>query len=135
MLTKDFVLAGQAVFTVTNPVGEYYTYRVDRVADEGKPARYFAKLLTGPDNTSDYTYLGMVDEITSRVVLTRASRYTADSRPYRVLDWALSKVWECKELPAGYSLRHIGRCGRCGRPLTTPDSLDIGLGPICRDAE
>lgn len=23
-------------------------------------------------------------------------------------------------------------CGKCGRPLTDPDSVDLGIGPICR---
>jgi len=27
---------------------------------------------------------------------------------------------------------HIGNCGYCGRPLTDPESIFIGLGPTCR---
>ena len=28
-------------------------------------------------------------------------------------------------------LYHVGKCGRCGRKLTTPESLLLGLGPEC----
>jgi hypothetical protein len=26
---------------------------------------------------------------------------------------------------------HEGRCGACGRRLTTPESISSGLGPVC----
>lgn len=28
---------------------------------------------------------------------------------------------------------HLGTCGRCKRPLTDPESIRTGLGPICRN--
>lgn len=28
-------------------------------------------------------------------------------------------------------IRHEGKCGRCGRALTRPESIDTGLGPEC----
>ena len=28
-------------------------------------------------------------------------------------------------------IRHEGRCGRCNRKLTTPDSIDSCFGPEC----
>lgn len=30
-------------------------------------------------------------------------------------------------------IRHEGRCGRCGRALTRPESIDTGLGPDCAE--
>lgn len=26
---------------------------------------------------------------------------------------------------------HEGACGKCGRPLTTPESIQSGIGPVC----
>ena len=26
---------------------------------------------------------------------------------------------------------HEGKCGKCGRPLTVPSSIENGLGPSC----
>ena len=32
---------------------------------------------------------------------------------------------------AGFDVHHEGKCGKCGRPLTVPESVKTGLGPIC----
>lgn len=130
---KDFILGGSAVFTVTNPVGEYYTYRVNAIEGDDKRVRYFVGLLTGPDNTSDYTYLGVLNIYDGVVVLTNASKYSKESKPYRVINWLVGLIWADRDLPAGYSMKHIGRCAACGRPLTTPESLESGFGPVCRE--
>ena len=26
---------------------------------------------------------------------------------------------------------HVGKCGKCGKKLTTPESILTGLGPTC----
>lgn len=33
--------------------------------------------------------------------------------------------------PTGLEVWHAGRCAKCRRPLTHPDSIARGLGPIC----
>lgn len=130
MITKDFLLAGNAIFTVSNADGLYYTFNVVRKEfDSG--ARYFVNLLTGADNTSDYTYIGMLNQESGDVFPTRASRFTVGCTPMRVAKWAIRQVFLSKELPEGYAIQHAGRCGRCGRMLTTPESIATGLGPIC----
>jgi hypothetical protein len=73
MVSKAFITAGRAVFTVSNPAGERYTYRVQKSGDESRPAAWFVSLLTGPDNRHDYTYLGMLNPADGAVRLTRAS--------------------------------------------------------------
>lgn len=126
-ITKDFLKAGKAIFTVANPKGEYYTYRIRRIGEDGPLA---AGLLTGPDNRANYTYTGIYNPDHNEVRLTAKSRLTADSVPFKVLTWAVSQVAK-GVLPDGYSIHHEGKCGRCGRTLTTPDSLNRGLGPEC----
>ena len=145
MLTKDFILAGDAIFTVTcaDLVGHvgHQTYRVRRVefAKLEEPVRiyYFAYLLTGPDNTSDYSssdysYICRVDEKTGELRATAKSRAHADkTRVWKVLEGALRLIWY--ELDAeGIEIAHAGKCGRCGRLLTDPESIEAGIGPVCR---
>lgn len=134
---SDFILGGKAIFTVANPTGEHYTFKVTRKeADErfdrrgdGLPT-YFVKLLTGPDNGSDYTYLGILGS-NGAVKLTKASHYTDDTKPVRVIRWAMGLIFAGRSLPAGYKVHHEGRCGRCGRRLTVPESVESGFGPEC----
>lgn len=34
-------------------------------------------------------------------------------------------------LPSCVEVMHTGKCSRCGRKLTNPESINIGLGPDC----
>ena len=128
MISKEFLLAGNATFTVSNPEGKHYTFKVNKLVNTQKPV-WFIHVLTGPDNSNDFTYLGMVME--SGVHLTRASRYNKDSMIYKVADWCVRGIINDGIIPAGYSISHAGSCGRCGRKLTTPKSIELGLGPVC----
>lgn len=132
MISKEFILAGKAIFTVKSVSGEYYTYQVTKKeATERYKASYFISLLTGPDNETDYTYLGMLNPVTFLAYPTRASKFTTESKPFRVLDWALKQIWNNTSLPEGYAIYHEGRCCRCGRTLTVPESIESGIGPEC----
>lgn len=132
MIDRSFVTAGEAIFTVANPEGDHYTYRVDhKEASSEWPEAWFISLLTGPDNISDYTYLGKLNVATGAVQLTKKSAYTDGSLPVKVIRWALRRVWADDDMPDGYEVHHEGRCGRCGRTLTAPSSIDRGIGPVC----
>lgn len=135
MITKDFVTAGHAIFTVSNPTGEHFTYRVSAPRDfnEESPV-WFLSVLTGPNNQSDYTYAGLLFE-TGAIRQTKGSKIGPDAKSWKVAAWALKQVWEGNTLPAGYDIKHEGRCGKCGRPLTDPVSIETGLGPICAGRE
>ena len=121
-----FILAGNATFTLRSlKTGSRYTYKV-RQADD-KPL-WFVNLLTGPDNNSDYTYLGLVSDNTFR--LTKKSQMTDDSVPVVAFRWFLGKLVQ-QTIPEQVELWHAGRCGRCGRTLTVPESVESGFGPEC----
>lgn len=129
---REFITAGKAIFTVDNGRGKHHTFRVTHKpgSAEWAPA-WFVSLLTWPDNTSDYTYLGLLDAETGAVRLTAKSKYRDDTEAVRVIRWALRLLWTGADLPVGYSIHHAGRCGRCGRMLTTPESVERGIGPEC----
>lgn len=137
-VTMDFIKAGKAIFTVDNGRGTHYTYKVSKKED-GDRTIWFVNLLTGPDNTSNYTYIGMLVKGQGQFQkrhscrMTKASKMYADSRPVRVFDWAMGVVEGFREIPDGYSIQHNGRCARCARLLTDPESIRLGLGPVCRD--
>lgn len=127
MINRNFLLAGKATFTIANSNGERYTYKV---VYSKKIEKYFAYVLTGPDNTRDYTYVGMLKD--DYLIPTKKSKYTNDSKIIKVFRFAVDIMNEIKKLPEGYFLDHEGHCGRCGRSLTTPESIKLGLGPVCK---
>ena len=127
-LSKNFFLGGNATFTVDNGKGEHFTYKIRQPKPE---MPFFVSLMTGPDNESNFTYMGVVSPLDGHVKLTAKSRVTNEAKSVKVAQWALNKVWTNGELPEGYNIRHAGKCGCCGRKLTNPDSLTNGIGPEC----
>lgn len=138
-VSKQFVLAGDATFTVElpkgDPNGSHLTYRVQHIeANDRWPESYFVKILRGPDNTSDYVYLGKLDPFTGQVRSTERSAYAQDSFPVRLINRVLVRIWADDHAAYeqfGYQTHHEGRCGRCNRKLTVPESITSGIGPEC----
>ena len=125
-----FFELGKAIFTISNPNNEHFTYKIKMKKLE-KDSFWFIYLLTGPDNTSSYTYLGCYVPSIHGIRLTAKSKLPIDSKPVKVLTWAIKKVVNQEAIPEGYKIQHEGKCGRCGRLLTTPESITRGIGPEC----
>jgi hypothetical protein len=127
---KQFILGGKAIFTIEGKQARY-TFRITRSEpDQSGRSVYFVSLLTGPENLSDYTYIGLLAELTGQIRLTAKSRMTAESGPVRALGWVTRRIWTGLEI-APAKIWHIGACGRCGRALTVPASIESGFGPEC----
>lgn len=137
MISQEFVLAGRAVFTMHNKAtGTRFTFRVSRKDPEPGDrygVTYFVGLLAGPDNTSDYRYLGILDPLTGYVRLTRNSKFNMHAPSVKAIQWALPLLWKRAQFPPAFDIHHEGRCGRCGRALTVPESILTGFGPECAD--
>ena len=123
----SFFEAGNAIFTVSNPTGEHYTFKI--LHKKNNP--FFVSLLTGPNNTSDFTYLGVYVPQNKTVVLTTKSKFKENTTPVKVIRWAIKKIASGDPVPKGYTILHEGKCCKCGRSLTTPESIENGIGPEC----
>jgi hypothetical protein len=122
---KDFVTAGRARFTLLNTqTGNRFTYRVSTNRDA---STYFVHLLSGPDNESDYRYLGFIKH-GNYIHGGRKTNIGISAQGAQVFAWFWRNLGK---LPAQVEVHHEGRCGRCGRALTVPESISIGLGPEC----
>lgn len=133
--TQEFIFAGRAIFTiVNNETGGRLTFKVETPKRQRNEfdAPHFVRYLTGPDNTDHYSYVGTVWADRRRLHLTKASRMSDESRPVKVFRWLLTQL-DRGYLPETVEIFHAGRCGRCGRLLTVPESIETGLGPICSE--
>jgi hypothetical protein len=124
----EFLLAGKAIFTIHNLAsGNHLTFKV---VQKKASAPYFVSVLTGSNNETDYTYMGAIFE-GRHFRLTRGSKIGTNATSYLVF----SKIWERLvkniPLPATIEICHEGKCGCCGRTLTTPESIERGIGPVC----
>lgn len=141
MIDKDFILAGKAVFTVV--CGEntlvdckpHYTFRVrHKPADMFNREVYFVACMTGSDNERSYSYMGILDPLTGHVDLRGKTKFTDQSTQVRILSRVLACLWAGqgnKIVAAGWDVKHAGKCCKCGRTLTHPESLETGWGPEC----
>ncbi len=130
MISTEFVMAGKSIFTVENNNGKRYTFKVTYSPANGnfKPT-WFISYLTGPDNENSYTYIGIVG--TDGSIRLTSKSPPSESLPVAVARWTLDVIWGKKTMPISYKIQHAGRCGRCGRTLTVPESIESGIGPEC----
>lgn len=124
---RAYALAGKAILTIrSTKTGTRFTYQITESKNNrpGQMPVYFVKLLNGADNTADYTYLGTIFAHGFRT--TAKSRIAATAPSFVAFEF-LSRHWE----DARIEVWHEGRCGRCGRTLTVPESIESGIGPTC----
>lgn len=136
---RRFALAGNAVFTmVSKRTGERFTYRIRKPrAEPGEPEKpFFIQLMNGPDNTTSYGYLGLIfgkgEDTDFRSYRYGGHKAVAKQSAPSVqgLEWLIRNVM-CEKVLDRVELWHQGKCGACRRPLTVPESIASGLGPVC----
>lgn len=119
-----YILGGKAIFTVHNPLtGNRFTYKVVKVKDA---TVYFVKTLTGRDNENSYEYIGFIKN--TQFIYGRGKSRIRDNAPsVMAFNWLLKNVNNLGPVEVLAS----GKCCRCGRTLTTPESVISGWGPEC----
>lgn len=135
---SQYMLAGNAYFTLRSAKTQTrFTYRVAKSKPDPKnpqkSAVWFVSVLTGTDNQGDYSYMGIIDG--GKFRFTAKSKVTGQAPSGKAFQWfheVLAKALATfGTLPAGLEFWHEGRCGRCGRALTVPESVERGIGPEC----
>jgi hypothetical protein len=124
---REFMLAGNATLTLKSErSGNRFTYRV-RKAESGDV--HFVGLLGGTDNESDFRYLGVIFK-DGGYHHGKRSHIAPDAPSAMAFDWFHANL-KADRMPATVQVWHEGKCGRCGRKLTVPESVERGLGPEC----
>jgi hypothetical protein len=147
---KGFVLAGNALFSIKSlRTNCHYTFKVVRAmitigrhhhGDPGQPCNepeckgsrpvvpptWKVNVLSGRDNTrkENYRYIGSIRDGHFSYL---ASQTTSSTKGFAWVWKNLDRVGE------RFEFHHAGRCGRCGRLLTVPESIESGIGPECQD--
>jgi len=128
-----YILAGKSTFTIVSvDTKKRFTYKVTKLKKPkpGKKPFHFVGVMTGPDNQLSYTYLGVIDDV-GKFHLTQKSRLTSSSTQFRAFDFLYRWLLQEPVLTDKIEFWHSGRCGRCGRILTVPESIANGIGPEC----
>lgn len=127
----DYIMGGNATFTLV--VSEKrYTYKIIERVVENNETIYSVMVLVGPDNVNNYRKFATIKDVDGMPKLELIGRTTNYIEYFewikklyygllfndysKILDW---QIW------------HTGRCSRCGRLLTVPESIENGIGPEC----
>lgn len=112
------------ITAVNRKTGTHRTFQVKTQKDDANfmPGRRIVSLKSGPLEARWITF-GLVD--LGRVILWRKNR---DSDFFK---WAARFLANPSEFEDKVALKLEGRCRVCNRKLTTPASIDTGVGPVC----
>ena len=131
-------------WTIQNTkTGDHRTFKVTGTRDRSKfkPGTRVVQVMTGTDNHGDFEGFG---EVRGDAVDVWRSKRGDESKasPHEFFAsmlaglmggraWVRQGVASIDWAAKGYELRGEQRCLRCGDKLTTPESLDRGIGPVC----
>lgn len=142
---REFIAAGNATLTFVSKItGHRFTFKFVRPKEEpNQPRPVFVKVLTGPDNEQSYEFIGTIfprhfgQDLSDYKHSFRKSRIDVNALSVCAVRWLLDKAFGEHSNPellfARCEVWHEGRCGRCGRKLTVPESIATGFGPECAE--
>lgn len=130
--TEQFRLSKHnGMLTISNPAtGQHRTFRIRTQPADAKfcPGSRIISLLTGPDRSSDWKGFAFVRDDGGIAVWKSCQDKVYGTYANMIFDPAAF-------IAKGAEYMIEGTCRRCNRPLTHPESIATGLGPICGGRE
>lgn len=128
-----FMLGGKAYLTFKSlKTGDSFTYLVKRADTFRHSNKYWCYVLTGPNNQSDYSFIGVLYTGNMLPEFTASDKeMSKEALSIKTFEWLIKRFIERKTIP-NLEVWHLGLCSKCGRPLTDPESIRLGIGPVCR---
>ena len=128
MLTSTFLFAGRASFIIRNPKGEHVTV----VARLRKAQDVYSISVRHMNEAWAYVGAAKATDMVHGRILPTFKTQPVEARTLKIASWGIRMLAGDQSVPTGYALEHTGRCGKCGKMLRDPESLKLGLGPVCR---
>lgn len=128
---KQFSDLANAFYTVVDAAtGEQATFKIEQTPSHWEKPRgtQVVYVLTGPNNESDYTFIGW---LSSNRLFRKGSKstFSEQSKTIRLL-YKLLNSSDTLEYGQAFALMS-NRCFKCGALLTNAESAIFGLGPKC----
>jgi hypothetical protein len=120
------------IYTVNSPSGEHRTFKIHTARKGNLEGKRIVSLLIGQDNENSYKGFGFVDDTGIRVWRKYQSDGYSMYEKYARCLWDLINFDENSHFHGlGMTLLVSKRCIRCNKTLTTPESIENGIGPEC----
>lgn len=121
------------VITIENQkTGEHRTFKIETMAEDSPfaPGQRVLSILVGPNNEFNYESFAFV----TKGVQPRVHVW----KKHRTSEWAkygpfLEQLHNMVKKHPFIQVKWAGRCIRCNRLLTSPQSIRDGIGPKCKE--
>lgn len=135
---REFITAGNATFTIRSTrTTQRFTFKLSKSEDG---TAIFVNLLNGPDNEDSFRFIGTLFPSQSGIHIglfrwvyrhSHKSNVSLNAASVAAFSYFMRVITLASRIPKELEVWHEGRCGRCGRKLTVPESVASGLGPEC----
>lgn len=123
---RRYIFGNISTITIENPkTKNYMTYKIKK-AKKHSPAfqdLWFVSVLTH----DGYQYIGTIRMFAGTKVLTYKPSDRYHHRGSEYIFWLVRNIMDTSRA----NIYHHGTCSICNRQLTTPQSIEIGIGPVC----
>lgn len=133
---KDGLPAGSkiwnGIYTLSSARG-HATLKVHTVLDPEHPlfGKRIVSRLVGRDNLFDYKGIGFLEVVEGKDAVKIWKRQQGTEGAKVVDAWFQVITEKDPEKWKDYRLDEARNCLRCNRTLTTPESIERGIGPVC----
>lgn len=120
------LLAGKAIVTfLSKRTNNHFTYKIKKHKEYDL---FYVSVKTG----TEYSYMGTlyIKDNYRKLNCTPKSKVPYDAKSFIAFQWVLDVLHTNSNAP-DLEIYHEGCCCKCGRPLTTPESIKLGIGPEC----
>lgn len=129
-MSEPSILTHNGIWTVKSlKTGEHRTFLIKTQPKDSTfaPGKRVVALLSGSDNTTDYTSFGFV--VDGKINVWNKRRGSIYDSYARMLEQLAAHVAN-----GNVEVLAATTCRVCNHKLTTPESIEAGIGPICANS-
>lgn len=83
------------------------------------------------DETLNFEFIGTFRIEENTYTHSKKSKVDNTHNVVKGFKWLIKQFENENEFPSEMEFYHMGICGCCAKSLTTPDSIKLGIGPVC----
>jgi len=126
-----YVYGGKGRFRLKSLRSEkQFTYKISPMSKHNKnyDEYTFYVSLVVPGGT---TFMGVLKSEENKYIHAKRSTLAYDSSEAKGFRWLLEQFEKEDDFPEMMEFYHMGICSCCAKTLTIPESIQLGIGPVC----
>ena len=126
-----YVMGGRGQFRLKSRASEkQFEYKISGMSKHNRrydEYTFYVSLVVPGYNE----FLGVFKAEENRYIHSKKSYKTYDSAEVKGFRWLIAQFEKEGAFPDMMEFYHMGKCSCCAKTLTTPHSIEMGIGPVC----